>query len=655
MVQEIKVGNDTLHFPDGMTDEQMSAAIQKEYGSAGQNQNISNQNTDQQSDSTYSNLKKDLTDKIRLGFQGLSFGTGSSVIAGAKTLGNEVARGIEKVAYGDNLISDVSYREQKKAEDVALEKTRKNQGLSGVASEIIGGLPTGGVLFKAGKNAIASIPSLARTSELAPTLAKNVASGGILSGLYSAGESKGQTLNEIGSDVASGAAAGGILGGILPIAGAAIKKGGTGVLRAIGINPSGEGLLAKNLTPKQASEELQKLKIAEGENSRIGLLEGGNRGITGLAKKIAKQPLEGSEQLVENISEKAAATTDATKNILKGIGDAGNYFKNVDVIVADRSKVSAPLFEKAYQEGARIKNDGYLATLLGDERIGGAIAKARKDFGIGKSSLDNSVEVLHGARQVIDDIIGSAKRQGENNKARAYTILRSQLNDTLYKASPILKEADKTYSGYSAIKNAYEEGITFKSDKSPEEFSIAVNKYQKNPSELEGFKNGVVQSLLQDILAVGSAIPNPAQKVINSELNREKLKLLFKNPAEYQEIVNRLKDEVKIVNTKAKIVGKEPGALTPADDESALVKIIGSPVAGTLKVIGDIISRKYSGIDQKNSMEIAKILGNRKLSIDALTRIAKKGDDNVRNAIADVLPLVISAKFGSQFIGKPQQ
>lgn len=635
-----------LNFESGASDEMIHQAVD-EYVS--KNNIQPKAAPSQQNNDPYKAERENINDKLRLGFQGLSFGTGSSIIAAGKTLGTKAARAIEKGVYGDNMIPDTTYKEQKQLEDKNLEGIRDKQGIvNDLIAEGVGGIASGGALVKAGEKAIAASPALSKVAAQTPKFIKNIAIGAGFGGLNAAGESKGQNISDIASDVRSGAELGGALGVGAPVVAKAVGAVGTSIARAFGFNPSGESLLAKNLTPSEAKKALESLT----SDSRTGLLESGNRKVNKLAKQVAKQPTEGGDLLNQELVQSARESTDATKNILKGIGDGGNYFKNVDDIIDQRAKAAGPLFKKSYEEGANIPQNDNLSALLGDERIESALNKARKDYGI--KSPDNSVETLHGVRQVIDDTIGSAVKQGENNKARAYRKLRGEINDVIYDASPTLKQADQTFSGFSAIKNAYEEGAAFKADKTAEEFQRTVSKFQDNPSQLEGFKNGVTQSLLKDIISIGSQSPNPAQKVIGSELNREKLKFLFKDPEEYNNVVKRLNDEVAIVNTKARIVGKEPSAITAADDDTIFDQILKNPFSGSVKVLANIISKKYHGLDEKNTMEIAKILTNKDLSIDALTKIAAKGGASTKQTIVDLLPKVIAGQIGGKFVSPEQ-
>lgn len=571
---------------------------------------------------------------------------GRAILSGATygfadELSGALAAGYAK-AFGGKVTKDIPlselYQQARDTQREKLSQAREKYPIQSIATEILGSLPLGSKVLQ--------------TTGLEGSLAKNVGGGALLGTIAGAGEAENES--KIIPSAIEGGAIGGVLGGVIHGAGAAGKTLFTAGKRALSINPSAEQILAKRLTPEEASKSAKTLIQAEKEGSRMGILETENRKLGTLAKEIIKQPTKGGELLTENIAKKAGETTEATKNILKGIGDVGNYFKNLDDVIFERQKISSPLFEQAKKEGASIPENEKLSILLGDERIQNALKIARKDFGI--KSSDNSLEALHGARQAIDDIIQPAIKAGENNKAKAYSKLRGEISDLLYEVSPTMKEADKIYSGFSSIKNAYEEGINFKSEKTPEEFSRTLAKFKDNPSELEGFKNGVVQSLLQDVLAVSAETPNPAKKVMGSELNREKLRLLFDKPADYNKVIKHLEDEVAIVNTKSKVLGRSSFPLSPQDEVKFSEYAIMNPMSGSfhLKVVdalGNSLAKRYHGLDEKNTKALAEIFTSREKSIDALLNLAKKADPSqqqiILQAVRDYLPTVTAAQLAA--------
>ena len=167
---------------------------------------------------------------------------------------------------------------------------------------------------------------------------------------------------------------------------------------------------------------------------------------------------------------------------------------------------------------------------------------ARKDYGINQEIPDVSIESLHGARQVVDDIIGSAKRAGENNKARSYIDLKNKINNVIYDVAPTMKEADKTYAGFSALKNAQEEGLKFNQYRNGEEVKRAFSKL--SDGEKETFKIGVKDYLMDKVSK--SSERNPTKAIFGNQLEYGKLKAVFNNPKEFKDFAQRLSDEIRV-------------------------------------------------------------------------------------------------------------
>ena len=269
---------------------------------------------------------------------------------------------------------------------------------------------------------------------------------------------------------------------------------------------------------------------------------------------------------------------------------------------------------------------GKVRELINDDRIKSAIMTARKDYGINQEIPDVSIESLHGARQVVDDIIGSAKRAGENNKARSYIDLKNKINNVIYDVAPTMKEADKTYAGFSALKNAQEEGLKFNQYRNGEEVKRAFT--QLTDGEKETFKIGVKDYLMDKVAK--SSDRNPAKAIFGSQLEREKLKAVFNNPKEFTNFTKRLNDEIRVFDVKQRIVGgsrtdfnlEEQGQLLDKVAKGALnFKTLG--VGNVILTVTDAIKRRYYGLNEKTANELAKIMIDPQKSVDILNQIVK--------------------------------
>ena len=270
--------------------------------------------------------------------------------------------------------------------------------------------------------------------------------------------------------------------------------------------------------------------------------------------------------------------------------------------------------------------------LFADERLPAAIKQARKDFGISSDIPDNSIQALHGARQQVDDIINSAKRAGENNKARSYIELRNKINDTLYEASPTFKKADDTYSGFAKMEQAQKDGLDFDKFGSGDEIKNHLSKL--TPDEKDAFKIGLRENLIRRVSGSQDSASG-ARRIFGNSLQREKIKSVFDNPKDYNDFARKMYDEIRVYDVKQRILGGSRTDINLNDEAQILDKIAkGAVDAKTFGVSNlimagkDAISKRYYGINDKNAKELALIITNPKKSIEALRAISAKADKN---------------------------
>lgn len=473
------------------------------------------------------------------------------------------------------------------------------------------------------------------------TAKQALAGGAVLGGLSAAGEtqadlSSGQAL----ADTASGAlygAGGGVVGQQV---GKAIGKSVPFVKKAVqrfkGSTP--ESILSTVLTPQEAATQAGKLAGRIEQGRITALPELGNENILGLTRILGKT--QGSNKIInEYINKKTATSAKRVGDLINNNLSAESYFNKLDDTIAKRKDIAGPLFEKGYQEGNEALKQamtmpstgnakfGKVRELINDDRIKSAIMTARKDYGINQEIPDVSIESLHGARQVVDDIIGSAKRAGENNKARSYIDLKNKINNVIYDVAPTMKEADKTYAGFSALKNAQEEGLKFNQYRNGEEVKRAFTK--KTDGEKETFKIGVREYYMDKMLK--SSERNPAKAIFGNQLEYGKLKAVFNNPKEFDDFAKRLNDEIKVFDVKQRIVGGSRTDFNMEEQAQLLDKIAKGAInfktfglADVALVAKDAIKKYYYGLNEQTAKELAKVLINPKKSVQVLNNIVKK-------------------------------
>ena len=473
------------------------------------------------------------------------------------------------------------------------------------------------------------------------TAKQALAGGAALGGLSAAGETEADLASSQGlSDVGAGAlygAGGGVVGQQV---GKAIGKSVPFVKKTIqrfkGSTP--ESILSTVLTPQEAGQQAGKLAGRIEQGRITALPELGNENILGLTRILGKT--QGSNKIInEYINKKTATSAKRVGNLINNNLSAESYFNKLDDTIAKRKDIAGPLFEKGYQEGNEALKQamsmpstgnakfGKVRELINDDRIKSAIMTARKDYGINQEIPDVSIESLHGARQVVDDIIGSAKRAGENNKARSYIDLKNKINNVIYDVAPTMKEADKTYAGFSALKNAQEEGLKFNQYRNGEEVKRAFSKL--SDGEKETFKIGIKDYLMDKVSK--SSERNPTKAIFGNQLEYGKLKAVFNNPKEFKDFAQRLSDEIRVFDVKQRIVGGSRTDFNMEEQAQLLDKIAKGAInfktfglADVALVAKDAIKRKYYGLNEQTANELAKVLINPKKSVQVLNNIVKK-------------------------------
>lgn len=482
------------------------------------------------------------------------------------------------------------------------------------------------------------------------TAKQALAGGAILGGLTAGGETKEDITSEQGlADIGSGAlygAGGGLVGQQI---GKAIGKSVPVVKKTIqrfkGSTP--QSVLSNVITPEEAGQQASKLASKIEQGRITALPEQGDENILGLTRILGKT--QGSNKIInEYINTKSAGSARRVGDLINNNLSAESYFNTLDDTITKRKEISAPLFKKAYEEGDNAlkqamsmpsKGDvrvGKVRELINDDRIKNAINIARKDYGINQEVPDISIQSLHGARQVVDDIIGSAKRAGENNKARSYIDLKNKINNVIYDVAPTMKQADKTFAGFSALKNAQEEGLKFNQYRNGEEVKRAFSKL--SDGEKEAYKIGVKDYLMDKVAKASDR--NPAKTIFGNQLEREKLKAVFNNPKEFNNFGKKLYDEIRVFDVKQRIVGGSRTDFNIEEQAQLLDKVAKGAInfktfglADVVLATKDAIKRRYYGLNEQTAKELANIMIDPKKSVELLNNIVKKAQTDAEKRL----------------------
>lgn len=615
MPKQIQVDNQIIEFPDDMPDNEIEAVIKKEFYSQPEPQQQPQQpkmTRLQALATTSSNIP--FAPRIKAGISALT----------AKTMGGDESIG----AFYDEALGN----ELRK-----LKQAREQYPVQSFASQLATDITGGGVVLKG--------------LGLAGTTAKQALAGGaVLGGLSAGGETEADLASSQGlADTASGAlygAGGGVVGQQLG------KAIGQSVPFVKGVaerfrKTTPEVIMSRAIKPDEALQQATKLGGRIQEGRITALPELGNESILGLTRILGKT--QGSNKIIKDYLEnKTAGSAKRVGDVINKNISAESFFDTLDNTIARRKELSTPLYERAYNEGdIALKQAmsmpstgdvkvGRIRELINDDRIKNAIQLARKDYGINQEIPDISIQSLHGARQVVDDIIGSAKRTGENNKARSYIDLKNKINNVIYDVAPTMKEADKTFAGFSALKNAQEEGLKFNQYRNSEEVKRAFSKL--SDGEKETFRIGVKDYLLDKVAK--SSDRNPAKAIFGNQLERRKIQALFDNPKQFTDFTKRLNDEIRVFDTKQRIIGGSRTDFNLEEQNQLLDKIAKGAVnaktfgvADVLLTAKNLIQKKYYGLNEQTAKQLAEIMINPEKSVNLLNNVYKKAQTDAERGL----------------------
>jgi hypothetical protein len=529
---------------------------------------------------------------------------------------------------GENEPISQFYDEALSNELTKLRQAREQYPKQSFASQLASDVATGGVALK-------GLGLIANTAKQA------LAGGAILGGTTALGETRDiSNLPQSLTDLGAGALLGGVGGVAGQQAGKALGKASQALPQVIQrFKPNTpEKVLSKVITPEEAGKQASKLATKIEQGRITALPEQGDENILGLTRLLGKT--QGSNKVIADyINKKSITSSKRVGDLINKNISSENYFDSIDNIIKTRSEIASPLFKKGYEEGNIALNQAMTSTLnntrvgkirelVNDDRIKNVIAKARQDYGINQDIPDVSIESLHGARQVVDDIINTAKRAGENNKARSYINLKQQLNNVIYDVAPTMKQADKTFAGLSALKNAQEEGLNIGKLRNGEEVKRYLNTL--TDGEKETYKIGVKDYLLDKVMKTGDA-NSSARKIFSQPLEREKIKAVFNNPKEFNDFARRMDDEIRVFDTKQRIVGGSRTDFNIQEGAELLDKVakgaVNAKTFGISNIIlasADAIKKRYYGLNEQTAKELAIIIVNPQKSVEVLNRIYQK-------------------------------
>jgi len=488
-----------------------------------------------------------------------------------------------------------------------------------------------------------------RTAAAAIPVAKTVGQGVIkqLGAGTAAQDISGAVLSGVGA--ATGKEAGGDVGELAgaffaPLAGSTVKNAMTGLFNAgkRGVealmrplaNMSddaastliAEAMVREGLTPKQVTARLKELGPEAipadlGNNFARLLRTASNKipRIEGQAADVLKARQAGQPQ-----------------RLLKAVDDAtGTGALTIDDAISHLDKTLKPEINRLYSEAGEkdIRMSPRLTNLLeGKSSVGRAQKKAQLRLADKRAAGDeiSNIDIIDATKQELDDQIGKAVRQGENNKVRDLVRLKNVMIDEADQTIPAYKQARDLFAGKASLESAASSGESFLKMK-PADISDLTKSFGK--SEMMMYRLGAKKAILtkiDDLQTNADAV----RRLFGKTGDVKKLRSLFDNEKAFNKFSDTLKRESDFIMTRRAAQANSTTAKQLSDDESFLnvlgdaAQAVSSP-AGSASVANRIVNGlgkgKQDAIYIKALEEAGDILLIKGIEPQRIQAILKKG------------------------------
>jgi len=410
----------------------------------------------------------------------------------------------------------------------------------------------------------------------------------LLGGLAGAGQ-------EIGRDVAGeeGALVGSIL---LPVGGVAAQQGLTKLL-----NLGGRGITAltsqlSKLSEEGASTLLAEAMVREGLSpsdlaARLQAL--GPEGIPADIANSFSRLLRVASNEIPRIEGRAAQVLGERQagqagRLFAGIDEAtGTIGLSVDDEIARMNTVLKPQIDELYAtaRGNSVPLSARLKELFaGKNSLGRARRLADKRLADKEAAGDviTNIDIIDTTKQELDDQIGTALRQGQNNKVRDLIRLKNVMVEEADAAIPEYAQGRSLFAGKASLENAADAGSQFFKLK-PREIEDFVK--SMGDSELKMFRLGAKQAIVDraENLQVNA---DAVRRLFGKRGDVTKLKSLFPDEQSFQDFSNTLEREANFVLTRRAAQANSTTAKQLIDSGKTIDSVIaaraalGDPIAG---------------------------------------------------------------------------
>lgn len=447
--------------------------------------------------------------------QGMMFGFADEVKGAVRAIWDRLPEEDYADAY-------LRIRDQTRAE---LESFRRNRPALAIGSEIAGGILIPGA---------ATGSTVVKGTTAGARIARGAVAGAVTGGAFGAGQA--EELRDVPRGVVTGSTTGAAIGAVIPGAIEATRAGARGV-QAI-IRPEAgatrrisQALFRDEMTPEQI---LGALDEAKSLGKPVTVADVGGEAVRRELEVAVQSPGPAGQ-----IAEKALAArnkeqlTRISRDLVRGVGIrhtniTGDVVEDaIERTMKIRKTASKQVYERAMDFNAELNDDVVAVynkvtqTPLGKEAMG----KAHKILNVENFDEAPLMERIDAFKRGLDDMIGSAKRQGENSVAAKALSMKKELVGLVDNVNPDYKSARKIWENESNYLDAIDNGRDimkpgFTAAKLKREFAAMTD------NEQEAFRIGAVDAIITRMRQQSAQEPNMI-KLLRSPEMRDKLKSIM--------------------------------------------------------------------------------------------------------------------------------
>ena len=538
-----------------------------------------------------------------------------------------------------------NYKENLETIRKKLESYRSENPIEALAYEMGGaGVTTLGLgALTAGTGGAAA--GAATSARLAPLAARAAAVGAAEGGVAGFGAGEGGFQERLKS-AGTGALIGGTVGAAAPIAVQQVGKTGRRVMDALGVGGQKramtfserkmlEAFERDGLTPEQAMQKLEEARgmgIEDITPADLGenLAGAGWRAQatpSGERSKVAEQFVERRSRQAEQISEQAKEMSGA---------EGATGIDYLDDLAAKTQAEAQPAYAKAYEveldaqpfqnmAKSKVIQDAYdkalrIADIDPDVDVSGMPKDLSKFFGEemqGGGYVGMPTELAHEIKKGLDVLI-EGQTDAVTNKVtkegRALVNLKNRWNSEIIDQNDAYRVANEQFADNARLRDAYTAGFDF-TKISEKELVKRVGKM--TPPEKEALRVGLISQVEELASKTGDATYF-VNTVFGTPRKRAALRLVFDDPAQFEQFERFMKFQAQKMKTTRKVMGGSATAermMQAADadiDPSSIFSITGQlatgNVPGALQAAGSQAAARAAGMSEKSAAEMSRML-----------------------------------------------